>query len=1807
MPKLRLDQFGAFVKQKFPEFEKYENDKVAEVFLKHYPEYEKYVDINIPPLKETPYQLRSEPIKIEGTNVEIPPNLLERLPFETKPVKAKLADKTPPNIITEPLLESGRIPPVKVFKEPELTEQPPLTIGQRIGRMLGRSTEQQTAEALNIRDVSKYFGIQPQEVTKEHMRQYAMEHGAATQPTSQELLSTGMTAGLLFAPVPSLMAGKIAEAGKIATEIGLSIPIFETLDKIAPTEEIKKDLNEYVGGLIDIADFMVKGAIAGGLAYKTGLPKLVENKIRNLQIKERSLSVLNDKQLLDIYKTLPDPAKRVMADTNSRIREILQRGEVEPTIAKPIPKPEEVRIPEVTRPPIIEPQPIKEAIAPITELSKEVKSEVEVKPPKIEDTITPQTPQHEIDTVSNVISKLSKGDDYGVKWYPKPKFTIKSFEKEIKENNFVYSDKNNVIGTRGFLIKTEYLPENTTKKLTSKYVSYVPEKSISNLYNDYISKDIPTEDIEIVGINKNNTNELILKDAVNYFSTPKGRIEPFIKYVGEDIKLKKIKDNNMVKVFDNKNKVVGIFALNKTTPESENILKFKPQIDKDFENDLRTISKTKELTEEELSDISNEYFSRMRSEDWKELYTNKNRKDILNEIAEELKPKKVKSFSEIPSSVARVEKTKELPKLEKPTSYSKKVKDISEDLEKIFVKTEGKELSLPEDLKQVFGGIDKITPITNPGLFLLASELIERGGIKLAKLKVALGKYVEKENEKYIKLSPKLFQNPEVLKKVFAHEIGHLVDNLKKVSDKRNIIERLINFKLNVKDIFNETLPTNAKIKEELFNLSKWWHPFDEDKVPLTYLEYRNNPNELYADFISVLLNSPGDLVEKSPLSLKLFFDNIQKKPEFLKAYKELLESISGGKVIPEKIETKMDKDMAFAELKRLANLMYGNKQDSFLNEIRKNFVDIYSRLWDDVDKIVAKGENLNTAIDPRRSIQQFVTTTNEQFLYLFNNSKIMKALEDAQISYEDFSKYLMYNRIANGDREALANPFNITKPDAERKLKEMASEFGDKWPKLLEIAKQWYDNNWEYVKKGKGIFYDDETIKILEKNKNAYSTFNVAKYIKSMYVKPFTPKQEGTLQSIGSPLTNTILKMVAYLDRLSYEQFKKNIKAFYDNYYPNLIEKKGIRPEGKEEIQITKPEELVENKKTITIWEDGKIVEYLVPKEIADLFNSDKMIIEGAGFLSKILFSNFWNKVLIDYNPSFAVRNLNRDFLRTWSNINVGGITGFLRWVGEAIKNIPEAYSFIQKGELTPKIKEAIENRVYPVFGGWVKRSSLDEKELTKIFNDFLENMSKGRTQEESIILQTLETANKLYAVKELHHKKSLSEKLLTPFETISKATQIMEVVSKVATYNNLKTVLNDAEKAGMGVFYYAGTPAWLLKGKFSPITNQIARFSNIMLQGLRFDLRASMGKDSDITGQTPLGWWFKKTPIMMIKFATFLITSGIIYEHLKNKYDNETDEEKKEAYLNSLKTVNELDDIYSRVSEYFMTNYAIIPLGKVSGGDYGYKSMYFTMPLDDTSRLLSGLLWKTLQLYKGSPKQVYQIFDFLGSQGLPSIHPTIDVTTNWFLYITGNNPVDWWAGKNIIKNNNFKVGGWPATKDMVLWTLDKTNSLRVYQYNSKVDTTIELVIKNTPVISPFIKISDYGLIEKGKEEMEELEREKILMKYSDSKETREFFSRYWQLKDVMANYQHERNTGGKLDISTYTIQEWNRYNNFYNKVVTPSNNMINKLVNVKNYERAKIVGDTLKERISNFYTQIEEWRNNNEKNNNIDFIFRD
>lgn len=333
------------------------------------------------------------------------------------------------------------------------------------------------------------------------------------------------------------------------------------------------------------------------------------------------------------------------------------------------------------------------------------------------------------------------------------------------------------------------------------------------------------------------------------------------------------------------------------------------------------------------------------------------------------------------------------------------------------------------------------------------------------KLKSALGRFTAKRvggaaEPLAVQTRKGLFRDPDLAAEVLAHEIGHFIDYTAATEKGARFHQRLAPLsKGNWESIFptlRAGYPANTpakkamaeQIRKEAIDLSSQWRgpfPLNDD--------YRNSAPELYADFLSALLNAPQFAKRVAPNVYEGFFNGLSQKPKVDAAYQEMQKLLSGD-LVTDAILEKLDANQKAAmdkviDLARPDRIPLKERTQEMILKGREQFINKWAR--------VASTEGF------RRSIQGDSFTSqlelNDGFAVrersLFNDDirqRVTDPLREAGVEDRHFARYLWLNRIIE-DRRATGIWIENNPSDARQIMAWMAAEFGSSAAIQSEIA----------------------------------------------------------------------------------------------------------------------------------------------------------------------------------------------------------------------------------------------------------------------------------------------------------------------------------------------------------------------------------------------------------------------------------------------------------------------------------------------------------------------------------------------------------------------------------------------------------------------------------------------------------------------------------------------------------------------------------------------------------------------------------
>lgn len=737
----------------------------------------------------------------------------------------------------------------------------------------------------------------------------------------------------------------------------------------------------------------------------------------------------------------------------------------------------------------------------------------------------------------------------------------------------------------------------------------------------------------------------------------------------------------------------------------------------------------------------------------------------------------------------------------------------------------------------------------------------------------ALGVFKPKKGK--IELKADIFADPIQASKILAHEIGHAVDWLpEKTLTRGNILGRVASLKKHLEGTY-EGLAKNTEIRNELKALTQVWKPFDI-KAGIKFTKYRHSSKELYADAVSVLVNSPELLKKTAPKFYDGFFSYLERKPIVKELYERIQDDIKSGVVAKKRVEN-------LRQMFRRGDDAYAKSvmtTEKISDGIKRDLIDAN---WALLKRVKQVGErNIPAGENPRYKVENMTYSGSEIEGYVvdvYNN--IYNKLRQHNLSVDDFGEYLYHRRVIN-ERKELANPQGWTPKLSEKRVSELKSTLNPAQFKALEETHKayWKIRQESVVDKIKDAkLYDEELMNKISDGEN-YATFDVIKYIEQRYGRMPSAhiyEQIGTLNEIANPFAATLMKDIAMIKSTNRQIASKSVVDFLQERFSNEITKADTRWNGRFQEYI-KPRD--PNKGLMLYLEEGKLNGFYVDKYIADSFKSNP--IEGM-LVSKILrvTAQPFRTVFVEANPGFWLFNIYRDYFRAATNLPKAKISTFLPYWFKGIK---------------PAFKS-----VYGI------PDAVTQKMLK---GDMLLSIADYRgTRPEHLQVERL---LKRYSMS----PPDWNNKLIRPFgKMFNWWTNIgrgFERTTKVGSYKYLKEKFPDMtpEETAHIVRVHGGSPDFLRKGRAYPIYNNILLFSNAIKEGYRGDYAALSRSKSEFMWKKAK---YSYIPKLIMKGASL----GVLGATIQQIMDGASEYDKTNYTIVPLGLTPEGKSVYLRVPQ--------------------------------------------------------------------------------------------------------------------------------------------------------------------------------------------------------------------------------------------------------------------------------------------------
>ena len=1067
----------------------------------------------------------------------------------------------------------------------------------------------------------------------------------------------------------------------------------------------------------------------------------------------------------------------------------------------------------------------------------------------------------------------------------------------------------------------------------------------------------------------------------------------------------------------------------------------------------------------------------------------------------------------------------------------------------------------------ILGGTDKVPVMEMPELVEMVRSLTGNDP-KLKRMPKAFGTF--NPSSGIITLRPDLFQNESSAMMTFAHEIGHLVSWM----DERNIkLGNLGGHIMNVGNYLKSTFPItpgagpalttadrrklqaqakaenpsdpdarttryrelvqqtmdtrnlgavsekqggySPNIREELINLSEWWKPFSYDDAKDSYVDYRHSAEELYADAISVLFNSPADLQARAPVFYKAFWNYADARPQVKASIFEIQNRILMGRdaVLDKRLARDLESFKAGAEVfvgKQAAAAERRASLTGWWENLKDQYWNRYQPLIESAAKARAAGTITKAEEDGIRWLtEEHPLADSKLQLKLADIGRLYQSLDAAGVPRDYFGVWLKHHRIANEryevtekikgmdltvekGRAVMANPGGETARTSAEMLASLQQRLGPEKTAALESAVAGFrDVVFSIMEDANdaGLFSAD-LWEIISANRDNYAAFTPLEYVQE-YLPSAIRKQVGTFKEIADPLQQTVLKSISIHRAAQNNRFKRAAVEAIRQTAPELVKPAPMKYNGKAMV----PQESQETGFTLVQWkEDGQLTGVHLPDRYARMWEDQSPAERDA--ILKLLSTGFQRLVygaIIRYNPAFQLfMSPARDLQRSITNMP-GGIQGRARFLQRLLD--PETWGASvewARGDIgkTELLREMIENAAtggpHSAFGG---RMGSDDDSLDAILRK--------------------------YHLQDQQSRNAFVRALMAPLKGIEFAGQVLQLLPKAAAYKVLvKDTGIPAPQAANTIRNHIGIPNYYKKGRHAQAAGALVPFLNIFLRSYDSLQRNLRGAERNMGGKE---WWlaWALTGGGLIAILQTLAKEGIFGEDLQK--------------------------LYSRVPTWDMTNFAVLPLGNVSTGETGGKTVYARLPQDEGLRVINGVVSKMLtsaiRSAKGDPSapQLGEVFAGISSQ-VPGTNTIVELGQNWTTFMAGRNPRDDFRNRYILSDDQWLAGGWEATKPMLGWTLEQTGITNFFTYDPKADTLTETTLSAAPILNRFIKISDRGVYqsEAKADEADKRDMAKVRLSLPD------------QVNGLRTEYNYLKNRGeNRSDRETlryYELGQWYR-----------------------------------------------------------------
>lgn len=914
-----------------------------------------------------------------------------------------------------------------------------------------------------------------------------------------------------------------------------------------------------------------------------------------------------------------------------------------------------------------------------------------------------------------------------------------------------------------------------------------------------------------------------------------------------------------------------------------------------------------------------------------------------------------------------------------------------------------------------------------------------------------------------------------LVKKYLKHEIGETRDSMDDLTTRKDILRLAREARKNIlpmrqaqgikakspegRAMFREELKRLIEsesiksgrfrrdvILDELTTLSKWWRGDFE-----TGDRYRESNSELYADFVSVLLTQPESAIR-------------DRAPETWRMFQNWRESRRIFTVEWERLQKEMDGD-------------YAEQNDRLLRQLAESF--------DRADEMLAERNSLPrpkaTARELARKASDYVASlVQDRWHTLYRLSR-----EDMERTGKEYRKTLASTIDAylhSSSAEAYARDFialwnrtqashGLTQDEIgtflllrrienDKTLAQRINTYGitpaDATRLLEELRRRVGEEKWSDMEEFHRDYWGMRQRAIAKlTGSEAYSEeLNEKMWDNEWYATRKTLSHvlpKSALVGIGNGPSARIHAVKGSFEGTSNPMTETvlNDIRLMEGAMLNRIKMQTVDllkdvPEAAVRVNDLKSE--TPNGFTrVKLWRSGRFESW----DIDDVYAGGlRNILDGKMTSAAVKWlsavNNVWRKGLTSYSPSFMLKNPLRDFDETFKNLP--------RSSGNSVAE--DALSWMRSWT-----KGMVESFGYEFRGaspsGIVERMMWDDYFIPgeRVFYDSVE----VRTQMDKLARMAGEpTANTT-------SPEGIKGAIMKVMEVVGKLSSALERGTKVGgeLWLQENTSLPMEERRSI-VQRRVGSPDFARGGQLTPITNNLLIFSNAIIQGYAASYDAIRGD-----WRTFARRWMMSDGVMTI--LSSLLASGVMLRAWKAA----SGDDKEETALS--KALAWLKRAYGNISLYNLYNYIIYPLWETEDGS----TVFLRFPMGDQSKTMSKVMRSAIDaalsdrvMSQSFTDQLAKIFkdDFMFSPQ-PAVAGMADIMT----MMGGNNPRDEYHDRPGVSPAQWNAGGWEKAKGVATYLAG--TYLPTSLIPSRIDERFPARLAGQATgLSAYIQVSNYG-----------------------------------------------------------------------------------------------------------------------------------